>query len=111
MCVEGFMQLLCAQLTHQDPTEPLTSQEMLNQIAQMNTVAQMAQLNEYLQSAAGESVTDVAVLIGKTVAWIDEETSSEVSGNVTKVRLGDSGWEACVGGDRFVPVDSLTSVQ
>jgi flagellar basal-body rod modification protein FlgD len=46
----AFLKLLVAQMTHQDPTNPVDNAQMTSQIAQINTVNGIQQLNTTMQS-------------------------------------------------------------
>jgi len=49
-----FLTLLVAQMTHQDPMNPVDNAQMTSQIAQINTVTGIQQLNTTMQSMAGQ---------------------------------------------------------
>jgi flagellar basal-body rod modification protein FlgD len=71
----AFMQLLIAQMTHQDPTAPADSTAMASQLAQFSSLEQLTNINTTLQGqGTGTSDLTSAVnnsaalnLIGKTV--------------------------------------------
>lgn len=84
---DDFLQLLIAQLTHQDPTSPVQDAEFIGQMAQFSSLEQVtnmnanfAHLNEML---LGSSATTT---IG---AKVDVEAGEEViTGYVSAVRRG-----------------------
>ena len=87
--VEGahFMQLLLAQLRHQNPLEPMQDKDMMGQLAQINSLQELQKINAALESiAAAGQLTDAAGLIGKTVQFLDEKGQAQ-SGQVTGVSL------------------------
>lgn len=71
----AFMQLLIAQMTHQDPTAPADSTAMASQLAQFSSLEQLTNINTTLQgqgtstSSLTSAVNNSAALslIGKTV--------------------------------------------
>ena len=46
-----FMQLLMAQLNHQDPLNPVDPSQFTSQLVQFNMLDQLAQINQTLQDA------------------------------------------------------------
>lgn len=68
---ETFLQLLLAQLEHQDPLSPMENTEFTTQLAQFNTLEQMETINQTLQALLSEQETantvQAANLIGKEV--------------------------------------------
>ena len=108
---EAFLTLLAAQFKNQDPLEPMSSQDMLTQIAQLTSVSELTQLNRNFEAmATGYTVTDVAVLLGRRVEWADTETGDIKSGVVTKVQIGEGGWEVCIG-DEAVSIHNIVAVE
>jgi len=68
---QNFLQLLTAQLQHQDPMAPMDSTTFVTQLAQLSQVEQAVQTNGNLEGIRGQlsatgSLADVA-LIGKSV--------------------------------------------
>jgi len=64
------MQLLMAQLAHQDPLEPMNNAEMLTQFSQLNSLQELRDIRTALQDASASSQTAyLASLLGKTVRF------------------------------------------
>jgi flagellar basal-body rod modification protein FlgD len=86
---DQFLQLLVAQLQHQDPLKPIEAQEFTAQLAQFSAVEQAIQTNELLKTltlyGASANNAQAAGLIGKEIV---------ATGN--HVILGDQG-SAAVG--------------
>lgn len=56
---DTFLQLLVAQMKHQDPLEPMNNEQMLSQMAQFSTVEQITNLNKSFDNFAKDfSSTD-----------------------------------------------------
>ena len=65
---EDFLQLLLAQLSYQDPLEPLDNQEFLAQIAEFTGLEQARQTNDRVESLLSFSSSNQAIeLLGRTV--------------------------------------------
>ena len=69
---QQFMQLLIAQLQHQDPTQPVQGTEFVTQLAQFSlveqSVNQTTQLGSISTQLAGLSNDQASQLVGKTVS-------------------------------------------
>jgi flagellar basal-body rod modification protein FlgD len=63
-----FMQILMAQLTHQDPLEPMSNSDMMSQFSQLNSLQELRGIHTVLENASiSNQTTYLASLIGKTV--------------------------------------------
>jgi flagellar basal-body rod modification protein FlgD len=63
-----FMLMLLAQLTNQNPLEPLKDSEMLSQFAQLNSVQELQTIHALMDQMASANQTGYAAsLIGKTI--------------------------------------------
>lgn len=86
-----FLKLLVAQMTHQDPLNPLDGQEMASQLAQFSSVEQLMNLGTKLdaQSANHEALlgvvnnTAAVGLIGRTVMVADDRVQAGPGGTVS----------------------------
>ncbi|MFH5803819.1 flagellar hook assembly protein FlgD [Alienimonas sp. DA493] len=93
---EDFMKLLIAQLQNQDPSEPVSNETLLDQIATMRSLQADVELEETLQNNAGAAdLSTAASFLGKEVRGFN--AGVEVTGTVTRAYLAD--------GDAFVDVD------
>lgn len=63
-----FMQLLLAQLTHQNPLEPMSNSEMMSQFSQLNSLQELRNINSSMTVvSSANQTTYTASLIGKTI--------------------------------------------
>lgn len=63
-----FMQILLAQLTHQNPLEPMDNAEMMSQFSQLNSLQELRGINSSMQNVSTMSQTAyLASLVGKVV--------------------------------------------
>jgi len=63
-----FMQILLAQLTHQNPLEPMNNAEMMSQFSQLNSLQELRDIHVAVDKlSASNQVLYLASLIGKTV--------------------------------------------
>ncbi|MDL1909828.1 hypothetical protein FBQ81_03905 [Chloroflexi bacterium CFX6] len=65
---DQFMQILLAQMTHQNPLEPMDNAEMLTQFSQLNSLQELREIRSGMDRlAASNQVIYLASLIGKSV--------------------------------------------
>lgn len=88
-----FMKLMTTQLNHQDPFEPMSNQELYDNIAKMANIDSSKKLTdtiEAFQSSIGNA--NAASYLGKEVVSQSLATGDLVSGKVFKVsfRSGDT---------------------
>ncbi|MBM3260329.1 MAG: hypothetical protein FJY99_11360 [Candidatus Sericytochromatia bacterium] len=62
---DGFLKMLVAQLTNQDPEAPLNATDMIAQFAQVNAAISMSQINEV--TLANQRVNAATALIDRMV--------------------------------------------
>jgi flagellar basal-body rod modification protein FlgD len=107
---DQFLKLLIAELSNQDPMNPMDQPQFIGQLAQMQSVSELRSLNDMLTANAGQASTTAAIaLLGHTVTWRDPSTEATVSGKVDAVLLTSSGSAVKVG-DSEVSTSDLLSV-
>ena len=78
----GFLKLLTTQMTNQDPTAPMDTNTMVQQLAEMSTVSGITEMNTSLKSVAseltGNRIGDAANWIGKA-ALLSSSTAMPLS--------------------------------
>ncbi len=81
---DEFMKILIAQLTHQDPTEPMKDTEFIAQMAQFSTLEQITNMTRDFSKLAGILSSSQALgLLGKSIELVDGE--QVISGIVEEV--------------------------
>ncbi len=82
---EDFMSILLAEMTYQDPMNPVDNQEFLSQLAQLQTLEATTSLTEGIESlVALQRLTSAGQLIGKDVQGTSADGTS-IAGTVEKV--------------------------
>lgn len=88
---DRFLKLLVAQLSNQDPMNPMDNAQMTSQMAQINTVTGIQQLNQTMQTMAGQftamQVLQGTSMIGRTV--LTEGNTLGVAANGTHTAAFD----------------------
>lgn len=80
MNYNNFLQLLIAQIQHQDPTQPMDATSQISQLATFSQVEQSIKTNTLLRSMLqSDALTKAADLVGKTVTSSDSSTTGVVS--------------------------------
>ncbi len=86
---DDFLQLLIAQLTHQDPTSPMEDTQFIGQMAQFSSLEQMTNMNknftEVSEMLSGSSAVNA---VGKKVEI--DTGSTTVSGHITAATRGQN---------------------
>jgi len=102
---DEFLQLLVAQLRHQDPLNPIDGQDMAVQLAQFSSVEQLMQLNEQLAAQAsihealaqGFNASAAMNVLGRSVlAATDQVVVGDDGALSVTLEVGRAGGEATV---------------
>jgi flagellar basal-body rod modification protein FlgD len=89
---EDFLKLLVAQLTHQDPTNPMQDTEFVAQLATYSGLEQQMTMNKNLETLiafnAANTATNAVGMIGKVVGYLGEDGSLK-TGQVLFIDIND----------------------
>ena len=109
---DGFLKLFIAQLTHQDPTSPMDTNESVAQMASFTMVEQITSMTSSNAQIAKTLTTSNAVgLIGRTVTYIDADGETLKSGKVERVSTSADGVSTLtVDGANGIAPSSITDV-
>ena len=106
---DDFMTLLITQLQYQDPTEPMTNDEILSQVSQMQQMQASVELTDVLEGlSSGQGLTSASSLIGRAIVGRDSE-GSVVEGTVDRALIRGGSAVVSVGGTE-VALDKIDSV-
>jgi flagellar basal-body rod modification protein FlgD len=108
---DGFLKLFVAQLTHQDPSSPMDTNDSINQMASFSMVEQTTNMAASNTRIAQSLATSQAVaLIGKTVTYVAEDDTLK-TGKVERVATSSDGKATLtVGGVAGIDPQYITEV-
>lgn len=87
---EEFLKLLSAEISHQNPLEPMSSGDFLGQLAQLQQLETSASLEDTLKNLMRfQELGAAGTLLGKTVRAIADD-GQPVTGPVERIRVEDS---------------------
>ncbi|ADL13144.1 flagellar hook assembly protein FlgD [Acetohalobium arabaticum] len=99
---DEFLELFVTQLKNQNPLEPMDNKEFIAQTAQFTSMEQMKNMNQNLEKFLGmQKLTQVSSLIGKEVKALDSDSGEEITGEVEKVKMADSGPKLIINGNEY----------
>jgi len=105
-----YMNLLITQLRHQNPLEPMSSEQMAAQLTQLAQLEQVERLNStFGKVLQAEQTNQAAALIGKQVSFFVEGQEEPYVGPVESVQLmGDE--IGLIVGDYVVELEGILSI-
>ncbi len=107
---EDFLKLMIAQLSNQDPMDPLSNEEYIAQMATFSQLEQLTNLNSNFTSfMKGQEVSQYASLIGKNVSGIADDGETAVTGIIDSISFEGDKTIAKI--DSYnVPVDTIKEI-
>jgi flagellar basal-body rod modification protein FlgD len=104
-----FMNMLIAELQNQDPTQPMDSAQILQEVSQIDDIQTNTTLNSTLGSVALEqSMATASNMLGKTITGTDA-SGNAVSGPVSSIAITNGTASLTVNGTT-VPFANITSI-
>ncbi|WP_336645800.1 flagellar hook assembly protein FlgD [Microbacterium sp. USHLN186] len=106
---EVFLKLLVTQLSNQDPSSPMNTNEMIAQTTQLASMEQLTQLTTMTSESFALSMRQTAAaLIGREAQYVDADGASH-TGTVSAVSFAGPVPLVTVGG-ASVPLDALSGL-
>jgi len=107
--MDDFLKLLITELRNQDPLDPMSNQEMLEQIGQIRAIESNERLTETLEAVQlGQSMATAGSLIGRTIEAMTSD-GRPVSGRVEQVSI-EHGLPKLHIGDEVVELKNLGAI-
>ncbi|WAA67042.1 flagellar hook assembly protein FlgD [Microbacterium oxydans] len=106
---EVFLKLLVTQLTNQDPSSPMNTNEMISQTTQLASMEQLTALTATSTESFALSMRQTAAaLIGHEAQYVDEDGVTQ-KGIVTSVSYASAVPLVTIG-DASIPLDAVSGV-
>lgn len=110
LTMSDFIKMMVAELENQDPMNPMSNTEMLQQMSQMRSITANDRLTTSIESLTlGQALSTAAGLIGKTVTGVNTLGLSE-TGKVDKVTI-ESGEAKLYVGSSIINVGNVTAIE
>ena len=110
LTMSDFIKMMVAQLENQDPMNPMSNTEMLQQVSQMRSITSSDRLTNSIESLSmGQALSTASSLIGKTVTGVDTLNQS-VKGKVEKVTI-ENGEARLYVGSSIINVGNVTAIE
>jgi flagellar basal-body rod modification protein FlgD len=107
---DDFLKLFVAQLSHQDPMNPMNDQDMMGQMASFSQLEQITNMAAANTQIANSLTSSSAVsLIGRTVSYVDADDLPH-TGTVEKVTVTDGKPSLTVAGVDGIDPSTITQV-
>ncbi|MDP1796531.1 MAG: flagellar hook capping FlgD N-terminal domain-containing protein [Planctomycetaceae bacterium] len=107
---EDFMKLLIVQLQNQDPSNPMDSDQLLNQISQMRQLQASLELENSLKGLTlSQQLSSATSFIGKNITAVTGSEKKTVTGVVDSVLVKDNKTLLKVSGAE-IPLADVTNV-
>ena len=109
LTMSDFIKMMVAELENQDPLEPMSNTEMLQQISQIRSITSNDRLTNSIESLSiGQALSTASSLIGKTVTGVNS-LDQEVEGKVDKVTI-ENGEAKLYVGSSIINVGNVTGI-
>ena len=110
LTMSDFIRMMVAQLENQDPMDPMSNTEMLQQISQMRSITSNDRLTSSIESLSlGQALSTASSLIGKTVTGVNTLDQS-ITGKVEKVTI-ENGEARLYVGSSIINVGNVTAIE
>ena len=106
---DAFLKLLITELQNQDPLEPMSNQEILEQLGQIREIESNLQLTETLESLSlGQNIAAANSVIGRLVAGLTDD-GERIAGRVDGVSLVDGKPRLYVG-EHIIDLENVSDI-
>ncbi|GAB1398677.1 flagellar hook assembly protein FlgD [Aminivibrio sp.] len=106
---DAFLKILIAQLSNQDPLDPLKDKDFIAQMAQFSTLEQMTNMSTSIEQMNALSRGAAVSYIGRTVEYENEDGLSEY-GKIAYLRFEKGGTILVTDGEIDVPLEKVLAV-
>ena len=109
LTMSDFIKMMVTELENQDPMNPMSNTEMLQQISQMRSITSNDRLTTSIETLTlGQALSTASSLIGKTITGVDTLNES-VTGKVEKVTI-ENGEAKLFVGSSIIHAGNITAI-
>ena len=106
---KDFVNMLVAELQNQDPTQPMDSSQIVQEMSQIDDIATNQQLDQTLQSVLlGQNISSASSLLDMTVSATDA-SGNAVNGTVNSVSISNGVATLNISG-QTAPLSNVTEI-
>jgi flagellar basal-body rod modification protein FlgD len=110
LSTEDFLKLLMTQLENQDPTAPVSNEDLLNQVSMLSSLQSNMELSDAIETLAGaQGLSTAAAYIGKTISGTNTDRE-HITGPVDRAYVSDGKTYLGIG-KHSVSLNNLQSVE
>ena len=110
LTMSDFIKMMVAELENQDPMNPMSNTEMLQQISQIRAITSNDRLTNGIEALTlGQSLSTASSLIGKTVTGVNT-LDEKITGKVDKVTI-ENGVAKLYVGSSIINVGNVTGIE
>lgn len=106
---DDFLKLLVAQLTHQDPLDPLKDKDFIAQMAQFSSLEQQVNIAKGIENLAKVSMASAVSYVGRTVGYVGDD-GADAAGVVQFVEMKDGSVTLHLKDGKSLPMDKVQYV-
>jgi len=108
---DDFLKLLIAQMTHQDPLQPMDNEQFISQMAQLQTLEESQTISANTgKLAERQGLLTATAMIGSPISALDTDGNAVVGGTVERVTSTEDGIRLWVG-DHEIKLDDVVEVR
>ena len=110
LTMSDFIKMMVAELENQDPMDPMSNTEMLQQISQIRSITSNDRLTSSIESLTlGQALSTASSMIGKTITGVNTLNES-LTGKVDKVTI-ENGEAKLFVGSSIIPIGNVTGIE
>lgn len=99
---DDFFKLLVAQMSSQDPMNPMKDTEFIGQLAQLNSMEQSKAVQQEVSAMRSDQrFFNATTMVGKDVTLISAKDAQPTTGKLTQVEMRGGSPQLVIGGQRY----------
>jgi flagellar basal-body rod modification protein FlgD len=108
---DAYMKLFLTSLQNQDPSQPMSSAEMMQSTATLSQMQMLSSLGTVMSGLTlSQNQSTATSLIGKTITYLDSDTGASITGKVDGVSMSGA-YPVLLINDKRVPLGNVSTVK